>query len=469
MSARIVILGGGVCGLSAGLMLARDGHEVTVLERDGEPVPQSAEQAWEGWSRDGVIQFRQAHLLTSGGCVALGEALPDVREALRSAGAERFDALASMPPTLTDREPRAGDERFVTFTARRPVFEQVLARAAENEGGLEVRRGATVTQLTVSAEGGTIPHVTGVRLDSGEALTADLVVDATGRRSPLPRWLQDAGIQPPQEQSEDSGFIYYTRFFRSSDGSKPPLYGPALAPIGTFSILTIPADNDTWSVTVYVSKGDQELKRMRHVDAWSAVVEACPLQAHWLQGEPLGDVLAMGGVVDRLRRPLHEGRPLFTGLALLGDAWACTNPSLGRGMSLGLMHARLLRETVGSHLEDPLEFAEAWDAVTEAQMTPWYWETVAEDRSRLREIDALRNGLEPQREESSTLMEALLAAMLHDADVFRAFLESRCCLTLLGDSLAREGMSDRIFALAAEHERLPIPGPSREELLALLA
>jgi len=178
----------------------------------------------------------------------------------------------------------------------------------------------------------------------------------------------------------------------------------------------------------------------------------------------------MGGVVDRLRRPTSEdGRALFTGLALLGDAWACTNPSLGRGMTLGLMHARLLRDTVRSHLHDSLELAEAWDAVTEAQMTPWYWETVAEDRGRLREIEALRDGVQPQRDESAGVIDALLAAMLHDADVFRAFLESRCCLTRLGESLAREGMTDRIFALAAEHERFPLPGPSREELLALLA
>ncbi len=65
--ARIVVLGGGVCGLASGLMLARDGHEVTVLERDTAPVPESVDEAWEGWSRDGVTQFRMAHFLQPGG------------------------------------------------------------------------------------------------------------------------------------------------------------------------------------------------------------------------------------------------------------------------------------------------------------------------------------------------------------------------------------------------------------------
>ena len=61
--ARILVLGGGICGLAAGMMLARDGHEVTLLERDAAPVPESIEDAWEQWDRDGVSQFRLAHFL----------------------------------------------------------------------------------------------------------------------------------------------------------------------------------------------------------------------------------------------------------------------------------------------------------------------------------------------------------------------------------------------------------------------
>src|SRR5271166_5507392 len=127
--ARIVFLGGGVCGLSAGMLLARDGHEVTVLERDAAPVPESVEEAWEKWSRDGVTQFRLAHFLQPAGRAVLEEALPDVFEALVSAGAARVDLLGLMPPHLAEGGARAGDERFVTYTARRTTFEQVLGKA----------------------------------------------------------------------------------------------------------------------------------------------------------------------------------------------------------------------------------------------------------------------------------------------------------------------------------------------------
>ena len=265
-------------------------------------------------------------------------------------------------------------------------------------------------ELTVQVDNET-PHVTGVRLDSGETLDADLVVDAMGRRSQLPRWLSDASIGSLHEESEDSGFIYYGRSSVSGRDDAPALR-PAAAPMGTFSLLTLPSDNGTWAVTVVISSGDRVLKRMRDPDLWTAVVKACPLHAHWLEGEPISDFDAMGGVIDRYRRPLTDGRPLLTGIALLGDAWACTNPSLGRGIALGLLHAKCLREVVSSHVEDPLEFAQAWDATTEAELTPWYRETVEEDRDRLHEIDALRNGLEPAppSEPSSVLRGALNTA-----------------------------------------------------------
>src|SRR6201999_3417366 len=109
-----------------GILLRRDGHEVTVLERDREPVPSSIDDAWERWPRDGVTQFRQTHYLTSRGREVLEVALPDVRIGLLAAGGMTMDPLALMPPTITHRAPREGDERFITVNARRSPAEQGL-------------------------------------------------------------------------------------------------------------------------------------------------------------------------------------------------------------------------------------------------------------------------------------------------------------------------------------------------------
>lgn len=466
---KIVMIGGGVCGLAGAMMLTRDGHDVTVLERDNAPVPESAAGAWDEWSRDGVKQFRQPHYLQPGGWAILKEALPDVGDALEAAGAVRFDALGVMPPSIEDRSRRPGDERFVTITARRPVLEHVLGAAAQAEPGLEMRRGVAVEGLMTQRQNGT-PHVTGVRLQSGQELFAELVVDAMGRRSDLPRWLRGAGGGPMHEEAAESGFIYYSRFFQSPDGCIPVLRGPILASFGSFSVLTLPGDNATWSVTVSISRGDQALKRLRDARRWSSVVASCPLQAHWLEGEPITDVLAMGGVIDRYRRMVVDRRPAATGIVPLADAWACTNPSLGRGMALGLRHAKLLREAVRGHGDEPSAFAQAWDELTEEQLTPWYRETVDENRNVLEQLETSRDGTNSSDAVTSpgTLRSALFTAMAHDPDLFRVFLDSRCCIAPLKESLARADVAQRVLEVARGRGRVPLPGPSRDQLLALL-
>jgi 2-polyprenyl-6-methoxyphenol hydroxylase-like FAD-dependent oxidoreductase len=105
---RITVLGAGVCGLAAAVLLARDGHDVTVLERDPAPVPDTLDEALTSWERGGVAQFRQAHYVHPRGREVLDDCLPDIREALAAAGAYQFDVLGAMPPTIaTARRARA--------------------------------------------------------------------------------------------------------------------------------------------------------------------------------------------------------------------------------------------------------------------------------------------------------------------------------------------------------------------------
>ena len=248
-------------------------------------------------------------------------------------------------------------------------------------------------------------------------------------------------------QAEDSGFVYYTRYLHRPR-ALPARLGPPLVPIGTISLATIEADNDTWSVTIFSASGDPPLKALRGVECFTRVVRACPLQAHWLDGKPITGVLAMGGILDRYRRFVVEGNPVVTGYAAVGDAWACTNPSAGRGISVGIVHAQLLRRMVREHLGDPAGFAQAWDEDTERLVAPYYWGQIAADRTRLAEMTALREGRPWSPPDS--MMSRLVNAARYDADAFRALLEILMCLALPQEVVQRPGIRDAVEQLGAQ-------------------
>jgi 2-polyprenyl-6-methoxyphenol hydroxylase-like FAD-dependent oxidoreductase len=467
--ASVVMVGGGIAALTTAMLLADDGHQVTVLERD--PAgPTDPYAAWEDWERRGVSQFRLPHLFVSRFRVELEQELPRVVKALDEVGTLRFNTLALAPPDRAG-ERLASDRDYEILTGRRPVMESVVARAAEATPGLTIRRGVAVTGLIAEQPSTSAAvRVTGAGTADGERVTGDLVVDASGRRSSLARWLRGCGAAPPAEEMEDSGFVYYGRHFASADGSLPAPKGPGIQEYGSVSSLTLAADNGTWAVVIVASAADRALRGLHDTQRWSAVVRSMPLVAHWIDAEPLNArVVTMAGIEDRHRCLIVAGEPVATGIVVLADAWACTNPSLGRGVSLGVLHGRILRDTL--RRSDPAQarqFALDFHDATMTSVEPWYQATVRYDRHRLAEIDAHIRGriYDPGDAEWDGVRGVQFAAG-RDRDCLRASLAIINVLRTPAEVLGQPGILDKARAAGPGWRERPFPGPTRSELVAM--
>lgn len=461
----VTIIGGGLHGSLTALLIAGDGHRVTILERDPTTPPTEAVDAWERWDRGGVGQFRMLHLFLARFRQELDEHLPDVVHALEAAGALRYNPVVDAPESV--RGPlRPDDDRFDLLTGRRPVVEAAIQRVVAAHPNIVVRRGVAVVGIDLD-ESGSVPHVRGVVTDHG-AFTGDLVVDCSGRRSKTPGLLGAAGAIEVPEEIEDSGFVYYGRHFRSSDGSIPPMFGGALQHYDSLSTLTLPADHGTWGVGIIASSRDKAARALRDADVWTRVWTSYPLVAHWADAEPITDVQVMAKLPDRRRHYVVDGEPVVTGLVAVGDAWACTNPSLGRGASIGLMQAVALRDHLrAADVADAVGFAAGWQATTDEQVGPFYEDTLAYDRHRLAQIECQIAGTTYATDDPSwSFSSALGSVSAVDADLLRAYLDIVMLLDRGADVAGRPGVMERVIELAPSSE--PMPGPDRSALEGLL-
>ncbi len=469
--ARVVVVGGSVAGLGAALALNRRGHEVTVLEADGEGAPAAGAEAWEVWRRPGVPQFRHFHNVMARGRRVLLDRAPDVLREILAAGVEEGDAAEAIPGGV--REP--GDEEMVVLRLRRPVFEAALRRAVEREPRVRIRAGASVDGLVaVNDHPSGVPQVVGVRTRDGDVLPADHVVVAAGRRAPVGDWLREADGGAPQEEWEDSGMLYYGRCFRLRPGAAMPAgqHPPVRGDLGYMGYMLGPGDDRTFVLTWLAPTWDAELRLLREAKAFDAAARSVPTLAAWLEparSEPIWRVESMGNLRNTLRRFVVGGKPLMLGMHVIGDALCHTNPMLGWGVSLALAQGFELADVVAAHEGDLYAQAVALDARVRGDVEGCYRMSAEMDRSRGREWRGESSG-PPTEEDWPRFMRLVLGpAAARDAVVFRALRRAMLLLDAPGSLQRNEEVIARakgIMAEAAGKGAAQPRNPTRDELLA---
>jgi len=489
--AEVIVIGGGIAGLGVALALSRDGHHVTVLEKDSTPLPESALEAFERWDRRGAPQVRHSHAFLARFRNLLRDRAPDVLDALMRNGAYDLRITEMLPPTIDDRSAKPGDQDLVLLGCRRLTLEWVLHKVVADSQGVVWQDGSEV--LGLEALGGSPPRVIGVRARRPgapvETLRADLVVDASGRRSALAKWLAEIRAPAIQEESEDCGIFYSSRFYRlRARAEEPPRDGPIGADLGYMKFAVFNGDSRIFSITLAASPEDTPMRRVLRPGPFEAAANAIPAIRTWLEpdrSEPVTGVYGMAGLRNRRRVFMRDGMPVALGVHAIGDAAIHTNPLYGRGCALAFVHAYLLADALREHGDDAEALAFELERGTKREIEPWYRSAVAQDRDACEVAAQQRRGedpfalqalsseraVEPMRFLRSLLRDGLLPALRTDAVVLRAFLRNFNLLEAPDSLLTNGDVMRRVLAAWRERdERAPAEplGPGRAEMVRVL-
>jgi len=484
---EIVIVGGSVAGLFASLALSRQGHHVTLLEREVLPPCDSPVEAFERWERRGAPQSRHSHAFLARLHNGIRDRAPDLYADLMAAGAERLRFVDLVQATIEDPELIPEDEEITLLACRRITFEWVLRRHLEKATDAAYRDGVRVTGLSAEPDPASgLLRVRGVCVENPagetETLAADLVIDASGRNTQLADWLEEMGAPALEKDSESCGIFYCSRFYRIREGvATPPLEGPIAGDLGYLKYAVFPGDSQIFSITLAASPSDESLRKVRGPEAFQAVAESLPATGPWVDpavSEPLTDVYAYANLKNTLRHFAPGGEPLVLGLYPIGDALLHQNPISGRGCTAAWISAWTLADLYAEHADDPLELARRMDAEVQQQLVPWYANALAQDRAASERTELDEKGDDPlafQREDGSIdpkaymrslLVEGLIPALREDIVVTRAFMRVFNMLDDPRDLMAAPDLLGRVMAVwGRRDQREPLRlGPGRSEM-----
>lgn len=339
---RAVVVGGGLAGLLTAAAL-RPYADVTVVERD--MLPEGPDP------RRGVPQARHAHLLWSGGVRVMEELLPGVTDAWLAAGARRIPLPTGLVSLSAQGWVRRWPEMEFMIACSRDLLESVIRAEVVGQARITVVQGTELLGL----EGGA-SRVTGVRIRTADGeervLSADLVVDASGRGSRATAWLDALGVPPAPLGEVDSGLVYASRVFRAPAGTEEfPVVNvqpDAARPVPGQSAALVPIEGGRWLVTVSGTRGGEPTASAEDFEDFARNVRHPVVGELLAHAEPLTDVVVTRSTVNR-RRFYEKVSDWPEGFVAIGDSVATYNPLYGHGMSVAAQSALVLRERVAAH------------------------------------------------------------------------------------------------------------------------
>lgn len=358
-----MVLGASMAGLLAARVLSDAYERVTVVDRDALPAI--------GEHRRGVPQGRHANVVHARGAQVLDELFPGLTAEVVAAGAPTGDLLGTSRMIVSGHRLRKVDIGVPMLYASRPLLEgHVLARVRALPG-VTIADTSDIVDLTATPDR---RRVTGVRVrdSAGELVTidADLVLDATGRGSRTPLWLDSLGYPRPRTDKVHVGIGYSSRYYRlppeAMGGDRLILHNwtPGYPKGGA----VLAQEGDRYLVTLVGMLGDHPPADPEGFLTFAAGLPFDDIHDVLRAGEPLDDPVVFRYPAN-VRHRYERLRSFPDGLLALGDAVSSFNPIYAQGITAATLQAAELRRLLSAG--GPPTWRRYFRAIAKVIDNPW--------------------------------------------------------------------------------------------------
>ncbi|MEN9438068.1 MAG: hypothetical protein RIR09_2723 [Pseudomonadota bacterium] len=336
---RAIVIGGSVAGLVTARVLADLFQEVVLIERDTLPTAGPA-------YRKGVPQAHHQHILLAKGRAVFEQLFPGFDAALAQTGAELADHTQDMLLfSPAGRLPRFRSG-IVLRLASRIQIDWILLGFLRQTKNVRIIENACMQSLVCDAG-----QVTGVNLEDGTTLAADWVVDASGRGSAAPKWLQAAGCTPPSEEIIDAKLGYASRFYERSAHYPTPFKAIAMTPVPLSNPRGVgmwQVEGNRWLLTLIGTAGHYPPTDEAGFAQFASNLADPVVVETMRHAKPCSDIVSFKGTANRWRH--FERAPVLPErFAVIGDAFCAFSPFYGQGMTVAARSALAMRDALRKH------------------------------------------------------------------------------------------------------------------------